>query len=120
MATPNARHASENGIDYTHWTPPGPTDVGSPCPMLNALANHSILPHSGRSITKTDIIAALHNAINLDPGIGKVLASGAVITNPAHAGYGHLFRETDDWTFDLDTVGVLLLVYTDSRRKSRR
>jgi Peroxidase, family 2 len=106
MATPGPTSSSSKEIDYTHWTPPGPTDVRSPCPMLNALANHSILPHTGRSITKTTVIDALHNAINLDPSIGKVFAAGAVITNPAHAGLGQLLHETDDWTFDLDTVGV--------------
>lgn len=110
MAAPSQAHPSTSSsskeIDYTTWAPPTADDARSPCPMLNALANHSILPHSGRSISKAAVIAALHDAVNLDPSIGKMFASVAVTTNPEHSGLGQLLRERDDWTFDLDTLGV--------------
>jgi hypothetical protein len=52
--------------------------------MINALANHHVLPHSGKGITKEMAVKALVEAINLDPSICNVFASVAVSTNPDH------------------------------------
>ncbi|KAF4777564.1 hypothetical protein HER10_EVM0003735 [Colletotrichum scovillei] len=32
------------------WKPPGPGDLRSPCPGINTLANHGLLPRDGRNI----------------------------------------------------------------------
>lgn len=32
------------------WQPPGPGDLRSPCPGINTLANHGLLPRDGRNI----------------------------------------------------------------------
>jgi hypothetical protein len=53
-----------------HWpayTPPSATDSRSACPMLNALANHSILPHDGKNITFRDLNTAVRQAFNFAP-----------------------------------------------------
>ncbi|CAG8604223.1 17347_t:CDS:2 [Gigaspora margarita] len=54
----------------THeWQAPGPDDKRSPCPALNALANHGYLPRSGENITPSMLVKALQeglNASNLD------------------------------------------------------
>jgi hypothetical protein len=42
--------------DYRHS---GPNDVRSPCPVLNALANHGYLQRDGRNITSNELNAAL-------------------------------------------------------------
>ncbi|KAF9872307.1 hypothetical protein CkaCkLH20_10134 [Colletotrichum karsti] len=64
------------------WQPAGPGDVRSPCPMLNALANHGFLPHDGRHITLDILKKALNDAAN----IGEDVATGAftpgLTTNP--------------------------------------
>ncbi|KAF2805367.1 Cloroperoxidase [Mytilinidion resinicola] len=81
-------------VDWTKWEPAGDGDVRSPCPMINALANHHVLPHDGKQITKEMAIAALVNAIKLDSKIAAVFAGYAVTANPdASAG-----------SFDLDMV----------------
>jgi hypothetical protein len=73
-------------IDWTKWRRPEPGEVRSPCPMLNSLANHGVLPRDGKGITKEMAVKALTNAINLDVEIAKFFASGAIATNPdAHA-----------------------------------
>lgn len=36
-------------FDYDDWRAPGPGDLRSPCPALNALANHGLLPRDGRN-----------------------------------------------------------------------
>lgn len=62
--------------------------------MINALANHHVLPHDGKAITKTMAVAALTQAINLDSTIASVFASGALASNPDH----------DAHSFDLNMV----------------
>ena len=42
-----AAYADESKYTYQ---PPGPDDSRSPCPALNALANHGYLPRDGKNI----------------------------------------------------------------------
>jgi len=90
-------------VDWTKWEPAGAGDVRSPCPMINALANHHILPHTGKAITKPMAIAALTQAINLDPKVASVFAAGALSSNPDHAAAA----------FDLDMVAKHGLIEHD-------
>ncbi|KAI9467066.1 Cloroperoxidase [Lactarius psammicola] len=41
------------------FIPPSEGDSRSPCPALNALANHGILPHDGRGITAYQLMSAI-------------------------------------------------------------
>ncbi|KAK6580916.1 hypothetical protein PZA11_006404 [Diplocarpon coronariae] len=74
--------AGHPAIDWTRWEPAGKTDVRSPCPMINALANHSILPHDGKNITKPMMTDILTKSINLGSGIATVFAAAALKANP--------------------------------------
>jgi len=74
-------------VDWSKWNPAGDGDVRSPCPMINALANHSILPHNGKGITKAMAVEVLVKAINLDSKIANVFATGALTTNPDHSAH---------------------------------
>lgn len=60
-------HLSLMSTSNHSFVPPSATDSRSPCPALNALANHSILPHDGRGITAYQLIGAIrqHYAISL-------------------------------------------------------
>jgi len=49
---------------WPEYTPPGAKDSRSPCPALNALANHGILPHDGRNIPFTDLCKAIKENYN--------------------------------------------------------
>ncbi|KAH8726467.1 Chloroperoxidase [Phaeosphaeriaceae sp. PMI808] len=49
------------------YTPPTPDSSRSACPMLNALANHSILPHSGKNIPFRTLSATVRSAFNFAP-----------------------------------------------------
>ncbi|KAK4223222.1 Chloroperoxidase, partial [Podospora fimiseda] len=64
------------------WSPPGPYDARGPCPMLNALANHHILPHDGRSITREKTMSALFDALHWNTTIGSFLFDFAITTVP--------------------------------------
>ncbi|OAK99389.1 Cloroperoxidase [Phaeosphaeriaceae sp. SRC1lsM3a] len=53
-----------------HWPryqPPGPNDSRSACPMLNALANHSILPHDGKNISFRQLNTTVRESFNFAP-----------------------------------------------------
>ncbi|KAK1974141.1 Chloroperoxidase [Colletotrichum cereale] len=83
--------ASQNG-SFDRWHPPRPGDVRCPCPMLNALANHGFLPADGRGISLDMATRALHDGINVDPDVSKLLFDHAIKTNP----------DPDAGAFDLD------------------
>jgi hypothetical protein len=50
--------------------------------MLNTLANHGYLPHSGKDINVNKTIDALGQALNIDAELATFLHSFAVTTNP--------------------------------------
>lgn len=50
--------------------------------MLNSLANHGFLPHSGKGIMLNDTIHALGEALNIDADVSKTLFGFAATTNP--------------------------------------
>ncbi|RAL12605.1 peroxidase family protein [Aspergillus homomorphus CBS 101889] len=64
------------------WSPAGTNDVRSPCPMLNTLANHGILPHDGKDITEQQTIDALYKALSIDEQLARSLHQQALTTNP--------------------------------------
>lgn len=73
--------------------------------MINALANHHILPHSGRGISKTHAISALTSSLNLSSGVATVFASVAVTANP--------HPDPENPSFDLDHVNKHGLIEHD-------
>ncbi|KAK3402603.1 Peroxidase, family 2-domain-containing protein [Sordaria brevicollis] len=68
---------SEDKEDHT-WQKPGPGDRRSPCPMLNALANHSYLPHDGKDITLAALMQGLKRGINLSPDASLIVGLKAL------------------------------------------
>jgi hypothetical protein len=54
---------------WPEYRKPEDTDSRSPCPALNALANHGILPRNGRHIKWTDMSKAVKSAYNLSPSM---------------------------------------------------
>ena len=68
------------------------TEIGrSPCPMVNAVANHGFLPRDGLNISLTDLIVAFTDAVNLDPAATTLVGQKALTTG-------------DNVTFDLDNL----------------
>ncbi|KAL2829568.1 Chloroperoxidase [Aspergillus pseudoustus] len=57
----------ENTHERHEWRAPGPNNSRSPCPGLNAMANHGFLPRNGRDISLTDLHAAITSAYNYAP-----------------------------------------------------
>ncbi|KAI0742866.1 Cloroperoxidase [Daedaleopsis nitida] len=66
--------------DDSHpYVPAGPNDSRSPCPALNALANHGHLPHDGRSITLTQLVSALRHVYNVSSPVAMGLSLGGLV-----------------------------------------
>ncbi|KAI0758969.1 Chloroperoxidase [Fomes fomentarius] len=66
--------------DENHpYVPAGSDDSRSPCPALNALANHGYLPHDGRNLTQAQLVSALSKVYNISSGFGSVLALGGLL-----------------------------------------
>ena len=78
----NKGGASGGTVDYSSWKPAGPGDSRGPCPGLNSLANHGILPHNGKSLTVNMIVNATTSALNLGSDLATGLASGALAISP--------------------------------------
>lgn len=81
-------------VDFSNWHPPHNGEVRSPCPVLNSLANHDILPRDGLNYSVPMLVKALGEAINVSSELATSLATLGVGlgSNPA------------DGTFDLDDL----------------
>ena len=44
------------------YAPSKPTDLRSPCPLINALANHGYLPRDGRNVIASDLMSGMKEA----------------------------------------------------------
>lgn len=53
--------------NWPEYVPPKATDSRSACPMLNAMANHGILPHDGKNITFKELKTTVRDTFNFAP-----------------------------------------------------
>ncbi|KAH9900008.1 Cloroperoxidase [Cubamyces lactineus] len=66
------------------YCPANPGDSRSPCPALNALANHGYLPHDGRNLTASQLAHAIQEVYGLSPVFATFLAYGGVARCGTH------------------------------------
>ncbi|KAJ3552096.1 heme-thiolate peroxidase [Phlebia brevispora] len=69
MPAPSDPHAFQS---------PSRTDCRSPCPALNALANHGYLPHDGHNISFVQAVRAMKDVYNISYPLGIFLALGGM------------------------------------------
>ncbi|KAF2646858.1 Cloroperoxidase [Massarina eburnea CBS 473.64] len=87
--------APGHGMTWPPYEPPSSTDSRSACPMLNALANHNILPHSGREISFRDLSKVVRQTFNFSPSFSFFVPQ-----------YAAEFLKRSYWTgkFDLEDL----------------
>ncbi|KAH8669014.1 Chloroperoxidase [Xylariales sp. PMI_506] len=56
-----------HGLQWPEYVPPQKGESRSACPMLNALANHGILPHDGKNITFRELNQKVRQTFNFAP-----------------------------------------------------
>ncbi|KAF2032269.1 Cloroperoxidase [Setomelanomma holmii] len=61
--------------NFADWHPPQDGEVRSPCPALNALANHGILPRDGHNLTAPMLVKALGEGLNVSAETTNMLAA---------------------------------------------
>jgi len=66
------------------WSPPGTGDVRGPCPGLNSLANHGILPHNGKGMTIPILIKGLKDGMNVGADFSTVIGGAGILSVPAN------------------------------------
>jgi len=93
---------SVNALDETTspWVAPSSTDRRSPCPGLNTLANHGILPHDGLGIDLASVIAAMKTGYNMDQDAAVLV--GTVALETSTTGNASTFNLDD-----LNTHGII-------------
>lgn len=79
---------------FTTFTPPGSGDVRSPCPGLNALANHNFIPHNGRGNTIPVLLKGLAQGLNMGPDFTVAVGGAGLLASPNPLG----------GSFDLDDL----------------
>jgi len=67
-------HPKDLPGDAHVWQKPGKSDMRSPCPALNTVANIGVLPRNGQNITSDMLAKAVTNVYNVDPSFAKTLA----------------------------------------------
>ncbi|CZR54555.1 uncharacterized protein PAC_04439 [Phialocephala subalpina] len=60
-------HAAGHNLTWPEYIPPKDSDSRSACPMLNAMANHGILPHDGKNITFKELNTKVRQSFNFAP-----------------------------------------------------
>lgn len=68
-------------VNFDDWHPPVPGDFRSPCPALNSLANHGIIPRDGKNLTVPFLVKALPQALNLSVEVATIVASAGLRTS---------------------------------------
>jgi len=58
------RDAAGHNLTWPEYVPPKEGDSRSSCPMLNAMANHGILPHDGKNIAFTELNTKVRHTFN--------------------------------------------------------
>ncbi|KAH6865929.1 Peroxidase, family 2-domain-containing protein [Alternaria rosae] len=67
---------------WTDWHPAGSGDVRSPCPGLNALANHNFIHRSGRNMTIPHLISGLAAGLNMGADFSVVVGGAGLLASP--------------------------------------
>lgn len=73
MVTPSLLTDEKTSLAKGTWAPAKATDLRSPCPMINSLANHGHIARDGRSIPFSELYAALRQ-VGLGRALGAVFA----------------------------------------------
>ena len=58
------RNAAGHNLTWPEYVPPKEGDSRSACPMINAMANHGILPHDGKNISFRELNAKVRQTFN--------------------------------------------------------
>ncbi|KAF2000744.1 Cloroperoxidase [Amniculicola lignicola CBS 123094] len=67
-----------SAVNFDEWHPPTNGDARSPCPALNSLANHGLIPRDGKDISAPQVIKGLNEGMNVSMEVATMLARAAL------------------------------------------
>ncbi|KAK3630574.1 hypothetical protein LTR56_017372 [Elasticomyces elasticus] len=88
--------AAANDPRFTNFHPPGTGDVRSPCPGLNALANHGFIHHDGKNMTIPHLLEGLAAGMNIGADFTTAIGAAGLLSSPNPLG----------GSFDLDDLDM--------------
>ncbi|KAJ8116394.1 heme-thiolate peroxidase [Boeremia exigua] len=88
--------ANANDARFKVFRPAGFGDVRSPCPGLNALANHNFIPHNGKGNTIPILIRGLAEGMNMGADFTAAIGGAGLLASPNPLG----------GSFDLDDLNM--------------
>ncbi|KAI0752687.1 Cloroperoxidase [Daedaleopsis nitida] len=94
-----------HGGEWPKYAPPSDGDSRSPCPGLNAMANHGIIPRNGKGIKFAELHTAIQQTYNVSAPFAHFLPRGAAQL---------LTRDLAHDTFDLSDVSVHNMIEHDA------
>jgi hypothetical protein len=68
-------------LNFGDWHPPVEGEVRSPCPVLNALANHGFIPRDGKNLGKDVMLSAMGEALNVSTEVGTTIFGAGLQTS---------------------------------------
>jgi Peroxidase, family 2 len=74
--------AAAGAVDFGQWSPAGPGDSRGPCPGLNTMANHGIIPHDGKGLSVPVLKQGMADAYNVAADVAIVLSIGGLGASP--------------------------------------
>ncbi|KAH7127112.1 Chloroperoxidase [Dendryphion nanum] len=81
-------------LNFTEWEHPPYGAVRSPCPALNAMANHGFIPRDGKNLTVPLLVQAMREVVNMSPEIATAFAgAGLRLAGPGATSFNmdHLY-----------------------------
>ncbi|KAK4621380.1 Putative sterigmatocystin biosynthesis peroxidase stcC [Fulvia fulva] len=96
------RPAPANDPRFTNWDAPGPNDVRSPCPGLNALANHGFLHHDGRNMTIPHMLQGLSAGMNMGAYFTVLIGGAGLLSSPNVLGGAFDLDDLDQHNFSIE------------------
>ncbi|KAL9027063.1 MAG: hypothetical protein Q9180_007390 [Flavoplaca navasiana] len=79
---PSSARAHSNPLKRGDYAPVNPNDLRSPCPAINALANHGYLPRDGRNVLASEILNGM-NHLGLGSFLGYIFTHPIFLENPS-------------------------------------
>ncbi|KAF2721081.1 Cloroperoxidase [Polychaeton citri CBS 116435] len=87
---------------FTNFRKPGPNDVRSPCPGLNALANHGFIHHDGKNMTLPHLLEGLAAGLNIGPDFTTVIGAAGLLSSPDPLAGSFDLNDLDQHNFPIE------------------
>ncbi|GAB7325084.1 hypothetical protein MBLNU13_g09174t1 [Cladosporium sp. NU13] len=75
LFTKHGPQVNASDVRFTQYQRPGPDDSRSPCPALNAIANHGFIKRSGKNVNLPEIILGLFFGLGVSPEVSGVIGA---------------------------------------------